>query len=56
MKVFYCKICKRFSGTRRDVRHHLRWDHFIKSSKKIKMEDKHKSQITPRMGVIETFI
>lgn len=52
MKFYCCKICKsrgkHFSGTRHEVRHHVRHEHLIKSSKlKTKIEDKHKSSITP---------
>ena len=58
MKSYSCKICdkrgERFAGTRGDVRHHIRWEHLIKSSKAhVGIGVKHESLITPNMEVIE---
>ena len=57
MKLYSCKICrqrgKRFTGTRRDVRHHIRQDHLIKSKKMTGDISKHESSITPNFESAE---
>ena len=61
MKSFFCKIClkqkKDFSGTRSEIRKHIRWDHYIKSDKVSGLAktstDKYVSNITERVGSVE---
>jgi len=59
-KIYLCKLCLKrnilVSGTRSEIREHIRRQHLIKSSKKMSktnLTDKHRSTITPYMGAIE---
>ncbi len=60
MKIYSCKVCKQrkrvFSGTRRDVRAHIKEAHLIKSNKPGLNKiggDRYFSNITPLVIVEE---